>query len=282
MECTVIIATRNRRALLARCLDCLRRQDLAADGAEVIVVDDGSSDGTAEHAAAVPGVRVIASAASGSAGSGPAAARNRGLAAAHGRIVVFLDDDALAPPWFLREHLATHARHPGVFVDGPAITVGGAAAPSFDASARAMAALGWFGRAFVTVNASAPLDALRQAGGFDETMVAWEDTDLGRRLRAQGLGRVRNRRAWVLHWKPEPPSVAARVQATEERARWAAHYYRKHPDRRARWQIRCRYLLYDAVLSRLGLVGRARPPFTSLALIHAHAEGLRRGFAEDA
>jgi glycosyltransferase involved in cell wall biosynthesis len=279
MDCTVVIATRNRRAVLARCLQCLRAQTFPADRTEVIVVDDGSSDGTGDEAAAVPGVRVIRSATS----RGPAAARNRGLEASRGAIVVFLDDDALAPPWLLNEHVATHVRHPGVFVDGPAITVSGTAPPSFDAaSARMMATLGWFGRAFVAVNASAPLDALRTSGGFDEAMIAWEDTDLGRRLRAQGLGRIRNRRAWVLHWKPGQSPLAARLRTTEERARWAASYYRKHPDHLARWQIRRRYLLYDAALSRLGLVGRTRPSFTTLELIHAHAEGLRRGFAEDA
>ena len=52
--CSVIIPTYDRAELLRRTLDCLVRQDLPAAEFEVLVVDDGSSDHTAEVAAAMP------------------------------------------------------------------------------------------------------------------------------------------------------------------------------------------------------------------------------------
>ncbi|TDC82877.1 glycosyltransferase family 2 protein [Micromonospora sp. KC606] len=45
-DCTVVVPTYNRMALLARTLDSLSRQDLGTDRFEVLVVDDGSTDAT--------------------------------------------------------------------------------------------------------------------------------------------------------------------------------------------------------------------------------------------
>ena len=92
---SVIIPTLNRKALLQRTLDTVFRQDHA--GAEVIVVDDGSSDGSLEYLASLePRVRVIRLDR-----RGPGAARNAGAAAASGDYLAFLDSDDLWFPWTL-------------------------------------------------------------------------------------------------------------------------------------------------------------------------------------
>src|SRR3954470_20504421 len=94
VEVSVVVATCNRAEMLGIALGSLAEQEgLGERGYEIVVIDDGSSDATAEAVAhvarrdAVP-VRYVYQA-----GSGVAAARNRGLAEAAGRRVVFFDDD---------------------------------------------------------------------------------------------------------------------------------------------------------------------------------------------
>lgn len=88
---SVVICAHNAEATIAECL----RHTCALDypGLEVIVVDDGSSDATAEIAASFAGVRLIRLA-----HSGLAAARNEGFGAANGELVAYLDADAYPTP----------------------------------------------------------------------------------------------------------------------------------------------------------------------------------------
>jgi glycosyltransferase involved in cell wall biosynthesis/peptidoglycan/xylan/chitin deacetylase (PgdA/CDA1 family) len=183
------VVTRNRAELLARTLPTVLRQDLPADRFEVVVVDDGSSDGTAqllaEHADR-PGLRVIRQDR-----RGIAAARNVAIDAARGDVVVFLDDDLMCDRALLRAHATAHAREPRSLVVGRL----GVAAESTSgpvASWLATAAAAAHARrscgvglrdAFVAANCSVPLTLLRSCGGFDESLVdAREEHELGLRL----------------------------------------------------------------------------------------------------
>jgi len=95
MRYSVIIPTRDRRALLARTLDSVFAQ--TQQPAEIIVVDDGSSDGTREFVESLDKrVRLIQQR-----HRGPGAARNAGAAAAIGDYLAFLDSDDLWFPWSL-------------------------------------------------------------------------------------------------------------------------------------------------------------------------------------
>lgn len=91
---SVIIPAYNRRAHLMACLDSVMAQRHRPD--EVIVVDDGSTDGSCEAIATFGGVTVIRQQ-----NAGPGAARNRGALAARGDYLVFLDSDDLWFPWSL-------------------------------------------------------------------------------------------------------------------------------------------------------------------------------------
>ncbi len=93
----MIVPARDAEATLARTLAALRQQDLDGEY-EVIVVDDGSLDGTAALArvAGVP-VKVLTQAR-----LGPAQARNRGVAAARGEVLAFCDADVYPTPAWLR------------------------------------------------------------------------------------------------------------------------------------------------------------------------------------
>lgn len=101
---SVIIPTRNRAAILAKCLEAVAKQTSSAS--EIIVVDDDSSDGTAgivqdfANKGSIP-VQLIRQVEP----RGANAARNTGLDAARGSVIAFLDDDAIAHPGWLKETL---------------------------------------------------------------------------------------------------------------------------------------------------------------------------------
>jgi glycosyltransferase involved in cell wall biosynthesis len=108
---SVIIPTYNRKAWLCQTLDSLAQQTWPADYFEVIVVDDGSEDGTAEiGAASFPfPLRYFWQT-----NQGDAAARNTGAQQSQADVLVFLDDDILVTPDYLtclvREHATFHQR----------------------------------------------------------------------------------------------------------------------------------------------------------------------------
>jgi len=91
---SVIVPTFNRFKLLKETIESLKS---TGENNEIIVVDDGSTDGTVEFIKKVlPGVLLIEQA-----NQGPGAARNRGIEAASGEVIAFLDSDDLWFPWTL-------------------------------------------------------------------------------------------------------------------------------------------------------------------------------------
>ncbi|MGB8275769.1 MAG: glycosyltransferase family 2 protein [Alphaproteobacteria bacterium] len=83
-----VVVTMNRREDVADCLESIEAQDY--DGKEIVVVDNGSADGTPEFIRRrFPDVRLIAL----SHNTGAAGGRNRGVAEATGEICIFVDDD---------------------------------------------------------------------------------------------------------------------------------------------------------------------------------------------
>lgn len=90
---SVIVPAHNAEDTIQRCLDSLAAQK--SSDFEVVVVDDGSTDGTAELVRLYPPFRLLQQAR-----RGPGAARNAGLHASRGRYVAFLDaDDEVEPDW---------------------------------------------------------------------------------------------------------------------------------------------------------------------------------------
>lgn len=197
---SVIITTFNRRAILERTLAAWERQTWGR--LELIVVDDGSSDGTWEaleawrdHLGSRLAARIIHQ---GNAGQG--LARNRGLEEAAGDLVLFAGDDIIPEPEMVEAHVRQH-----VETGDPCAVVG---FTDWDRSAvhvtRAMELVNreghQFGYAFMrdgedvpytcfyTSNISVPRTVLG-AQPFDSSfhVYGWEDVELGYRLSLAGL-----------------------------------------------------------------------------------------------
>jgi glycosyltransferase involved in cell wall biosynthesis len=107
---SVVICTRDRAALLTRTLESLAAQTLDRSVFEIIVVDDGSSDGTRAAVEGFPEGLALRYAYQRHAGL--ASAKNHGLFLSRGALVLFQDDDDLAIPTLLEEHVRTHDAHP--------------------------------------------------------------------------------------------------------------------------------------------------------------------------
>ncbi len=225
MKISVVIATRNRATLLDGALTSLRAQ-LGVPDIEAIVVDNGSTD-TTRTVAEGHGARYLFEAE-----PNRALARNTGIEAAAGEIVLFVDDDVVLPPYFVAAHARAHAAAAAPYVvTGPIINVPAAdvrPVPTFFNRSNAY---------FCTCNVSVPRRALDAVGRFDESFDAygWEDTELGMRLRDFD---VRRRFAWEAYlWHIKPPETETldiALEKTIEKARMAAKFVRKNPSRRAK------------------------------------------------
>jgi GT2 family glycosyltransferase len=106
----VIICTRNRAPLLRDCLESVTRQSIEKSAFHVVVVDDGSTDETpsvVRHFHEHLPLRVVHQQ-----HAGLASAKNLGLFCTTAGLVLFLDDDDIAHPDLVAEHLRTHAQWP--------------------------------------------------------------------------------------------------------------------------------------------------------------------------
>ncbi|MBI5365182.1 MAG: glycosyltransferase [Planctomycetes bacterium] len=201
---SVILCTFNRRAILAKSLASFFAQRAAPGTFELIVVNDGSSDGTKEYldglAFPVPGKALHRS------NGGLAAARNTGIAAARGEFLLFVNDDTLAFPDLVEQHLVAHDAQGAQAALGRDVAVLGTFEQPLEALDGALmrylevsdfvfrysdmqdGELYDFQR-FWTCNVSVKAEHVRAVGAFDEAFKVYgaEDIDLGFRLFERGI-----------------------------------------------------------------------------------------------
>lgn len=190
MKLSVIIPAYNEEAYLAACLRCASAE-LQANAErgpfEIIVVNNGSADRTAEIAAGFPRVRVVHEPR-----KGLTWARQCGLNEAKGEILAFIDADTRMPVGWLERMLdAYESGNRVVCVSGPYVYY------DLSGAKKALVRLYWLLLAkpmywltrYMAVggNFAARKDALLRIGGFDTTISFYgEDTNIARRLSCAG------------------------------------------------------------------------------------------------
>jgi glycosyltransferase involved in cell wall biosynthesis len=234
-ELTVVIPTYNRIDTLQHVIPSLLRQDLRAERYEIVVADSQSNDGTAEYLAAIsreyPRVRHLPGPY-----TGRAMARNAGIEAARGSVVMFTDADIIAASDLVSRHLEHHRSATGIAVVGLELQVNSYAdyerlrdrpnerRPLHPAGRKR---LSWL--YFLTGNASVRKSDLDRVGRFDENFTGYghEDLELGYRLQHAGLTIVYDPLAIDYHWHPVP--YAEQKQKMNLAGRSTVRFFRKHP-----------------------------------------------------
>lgn len=237
-DVSIVIPTYQRRARLERLLNGLATQSHRLDRIEVIVVDDGSSDGTFDwlRVATPPfAMRVFAQQ-----NAGPGAARNRGIAEATAPLVLFLDDDVVPDRDLVAAHVAAHERIADAVVIGPMLPPASTwRRPAWIrweeervlAQYRAMreGVYPCTPRQFFTANASVPRARLVASGGFDARFARAEDVELGYRLKDSGMQFVFAPEARVWHFPDRSFAGWRRVPYQYGRADVAMSRIKGHP-----------------------------------------------------
>ncbi|WP_164861490.1 glycosyltransferase [Microbacterium sp. CPCC 204701] len=186
VDASVVIPAFNAEATLADQLSALAGQDANA-AFEVLVSDNGSTDGTARvieaFADRIPGLRLVDA----SSRRGASAARNVGAAAARGRLLLFCDADDVVSTGWVRAMTAAlaHAPFAAGAVEHSLLNPGrdwdfGWAEPTFRDPALPQLPAGGSG------NMGIHATAFAEVGGFDESLTAAEDLDFSWRVQLAG------------------------------------------------------------------------------------------------
>jgi glycosyltransferase involved in cell wall biosynthesis len=181
MFISVVVPALNEEKYVGKCLSSLRAQSYPRELYEIIVVDNASTDRTAEIARGF-GVKVVYESQ-----RGVARARHRGAQEATGEIIAGTDADALAPPIWVEEIARTFRSDEALgAVTGPILFHDGS---SFDRWSARYVCNGatilsyTLGRGVVSGNNFAVRTSdYWRVGGFDTSLFSAEDIDLGARL----------------------------------------------------------------------------------------------------
>lgn len=181
---SVIIPTYNREGFIGEAIQSVLEQTFF--NFEIIVVDDGSSDGSAALIQRFSDARIIFLRQE---NKGRSCARNRALAQASGRYIAFLDSDDLYMPGKLAtqvQYLDAHPEVGMVYTSAYCIdSFGNSLNKNYQASVSGYiySSIAFFQPVTITLpTVMVRRELLAQAGGFDEKMHRFEDTDMWRRI----------------------------------------------------------------------------------------------------
>ena len=234
---SVVVPAHNAARVLPRCLTALKAQAYPPDAFEIIVVDDGSADESQVLTRKTivewarqghnPELRLVRQEWRGS-----AVVRNRGVAEAHGRVVMFTDVDCEPVPGWIRAMLAPLA-DPGIaavaggYLTRPTSVVARLARAEFEERYRLLGSQSTVDAAF-THSAAFRREVLLDAGGFDERMLnIAEDRELSYRLAASGCQIAFAPSGLVFH--RHPASLSDYLRKKFGRGLWVTLVVKRYP-----------------------------------------------------
>lgn len=225
-QLSIIIPTYNRKNILLKTLDGFKHQTARAGILEILVIDDGSTDGTGAAVSDFGSTSPITIRCFASPRKGQGAARNYGIREAKGALLLFGDDDIIPEQTLVAEHLAWNQRYPA---DNFAIL----GHVNWSPEVQPTPFMEWLGldgvlfgfrrlspgmevgiQFFYSCNISIKKGFLVREGVFDESFRAYgyEDVELGYRLVNKGLRILYNPQAIGYHYKHYSYADACRRQ----------------------------------------------------------------------
>lgn len=291
MDVSIVMPCHNRRAALALTLAEMCRQTYPSDQFEVIVVDQASTDGAVELVRALDtpyALRLLSQ----DGKYGISVARNAGIAAAHGALVILLDADLVPEPGLVAGHAALHAANDHALGCGQVLPYAPAYTSFIDRAARPEAGLdrgdregplpfyeGFGGHLSLT---PAVFDAV---GPFDPALRGYEDIDFAYRAQRQGVA-IRNCPAAIAYHN-HPRTLRERCAQARAYERMVPSLLARYPELRGQlpfardfeaidWRHDSAHGLYRKLRVRLLASGAVqRGFFELLSLLDHHQRGPR-------
>ena len=243
MNVSVVIPTYNRKLILEKCLKALEKQTLSniIDNYEIIVIDDGSTDGTSSwirnNCELLPHVVLYEQK-----HGGPALGRNLGVMKSKYEIIIFIDSDLIVLEDFLVCHvkklvLSWEKNNKKCFTYGSVINTSNFKNPENEKYKLTDISFAYF----ATGNVAISKELLLKVGLFDASfsLYGWEDLELGERLKKIATRLVKCPEAVGFHWHPpfDCGQIESLISQEKERARMALVFFKKHSNLRVRFMI---------------------------------------------
>ena len=240
MNVSIVIPTYNRKSILIKCLHALENQKLnrLIDSYEIIIVDDGSTDGTTEwikeNQINLPHVFLYEQE-----HGGPALGRNLGVLKSTGDVIIFIDSDLVVVDNFIIHHVNKLNKYwikknKKCFTYGSVINTSNFQNPLSEDSKITDISFAYFATGNVAISKALLLDV----GLFDTSfsLYGWEDLELGERLKKIGVKLIKCPDAKGFHWHPafNCDQIPHLLNKEIERAKMALIFYQKHKNLRVR------------------------------------------------
>ncbi len=228
LNCSLIIPAYNAEKVIGLCLDKALKQSVSRDAYEIIVVDDGSIDNTAEIISRYDSVRLIRQR-----NQGPATARNHGAKEAKGSILIFTDSDCELDVDFIRNILSQFDEYPQVVgVQGRYKTKQKEFIAQFGQVEIETRYIKMEQNRYIdfigTYAAAYRADVFQKYGGFDTSfpMACGEDAEFSYRLSKDGYKLLFCGQAFVCH--QHPSTLKQYLRTKYYRGFWRVRLHKKH------------------------------------------------------